>query len=318
MNTDDMILILGVTASGKGKLAFQLAENYGAEIISVDSMKVYRRMDIGTAKPPPDARRHIKHHLIDIREPGESFDVATFLRVVDKSATEIRARNKPVIAVGGTALYIKALLYGLFEGPGADPHIRKKIKNRIKKIGLKQLYQQLESIDPHACRTIHPNDSRRIIRALEVYELTGRPISSLQKQWPQSPGTTNRHQWKIIGLKRGKAEENKRINLRAKQMIEKGLVEEVKALLSEPKPLSKQAASAIGYAEVTHYLQNKMTLEDAVEQIKKNTRRLAKNQRTWFKTFTDTNWLNIEPDEKQEQVLKRTRLLIEKLSSSGR
>ena len=178
-----MILILGVTASGKGQLAFDLAENLGTEIISIDSMKVYRRMDIGTAKPPKEARQRIKYHLIDIVEPSDSFSVAAFFNAALVAIEHIKSRNKPVIAVGGTALYIKALLYGLFEGPGTDEQIRNELRMRAEIEGLSGLYQELTEADPVAAQKIHQNDAKRIIRALEVYQITGKPISSFQKQW---------------------------------------------------------------------------------------------------------------------------------------
>ncbi|MGD2095534.1 MAG: tRNA (adenosine(37)-N6)-dimethylallyltransferase MiaA [Phycisphaerales bacterium] len=306
-----MILILGVTASGKGRLAFDLAESLGAEIISIDSMKVYRRMDIGTAKPPKQARERIKYHLIDIVEPSDSFSVAAFLDGASQAIEQIKGRNKPVIAVGGTALYIKSLLYGLFEGPGSNEQIRSELKARAKIEGMAELHRQLTQIDPEAAERINPNDSKRIIRALEVYELTGKPISNFQKQWGNgTPGGD----WTIIGLRREKADASSRINKRAKRMIEDGLVEEVKSLLAEDKPLGKQAKCAIGYAEIIEYLNGKSNLEDAVELIKKNTRKLAKGQRTWFKTFKNVKWLDIEPDEPSERILGRVKILLNDIS----
>ena len=301
-----MILILGVTASGKGRLAFHLAKQIGAEIISIDSMKVYRRMDIGTAKPPKEARQRIKYHLIDVIEPSDSFSVGTFLDLANDAVEQIKHRGSPIVAVGGTALYIKALLYGLFEGPGTDEKIRSRLQQRAKAGGLEQLYHQLENLDPMTARRIHPNDAKRIIRALEVYELTGKPISTLQQQW--KPDAI--HNWTIIGLRMEKTDANRRINSRVKKMIATGLVNEVKSLLAEDKPLSKQARCAIGYAEIIDYLNGKISLEDATELIKKNTRRLAKNQRTWFKTFKDIHWLDIEPEEQPEKTLTRTMALL--------
>jgi len=302
-----MVLILGVTASCKGRLAFDLAESLDAEIISIDSMKVYRRMDIGTAKPPQEARQRIKYHLIDIVEPSDSFSVGAFRDAVLDAIEQIKSRNRPVIAVGGTALYIKALLYGLFEGPGTDQQIRADLKARAQVQGLAELYCELTRIDPVAAERINPNDSKRIIRALEVYRLTGKPISSLQKQWDKRD---TKYDWTIIGLRREKAEESKRINNRVKKMMAAGFVDEVKALLAEEKPLSRQARCAIGYAEIIEYLNGQIELEDAIELIKKNTRRLAKNQRTWFKTFKNVHWLDIEPDEPPEKILSRTKILL--------
>jgi len=294
-----MILILGVTASGKGKLAFNLAESLDAEIISVDSMKVYRRMNIGTAKPSKEAQAKIKYHLIDVVEPHQSFSVGKFIELSTPAFEQVKNRNKSIIAVGGTALYIKTLLYGLFEGPGTDEKIRAELKEKAKKQGLLKLHQQLTNIDPQAAERIHYNDEKRIIRAMEVYQITGVPISKFQQQFSNDIAL---HNWKIIGLRREKSEENKRINARAKKMIDAGLVDEVKSLLAEDKPLSKQADCAIGYAEIIDHLKGHISLDQAIELIKKNTRRLAKHQRTWFKTFKNVNWLNIKTEDTAEQI----------------
>jgi tRNA dimethylallyltransferase len=306
----DYVLILGVTASGKGRLAFTLAKSLGAEIISIDSMKVYRRMDIGTAKPPKDARQQVKYHLIDIVEPSDSFNVGAFLDSAYETIENIKRRNKPIIAVGGTALYIKALLYGLFEGPGADRQIRAELRAQAKAEGLEKLYRQLVKTDPTAAQRIHPNDSKRIIRALEVYKITGKPISHLQQQFKAEKTL---HNWTVIGLRRQKNDTNSRINSRAKNMVEAGFVNEVKSLLAEEKLLSRQARCAIGYAEMINYLGGKIALEEATELIKKNTRRLAKNQRTWFKTFGNVNWLDIEPEEPAEKIFERTEKLLKSI-----
>ena len=303
MNTN-RLLILGVTASGKGRLAFDLAENLGAEIISIDSMKVYRRMDIGTAKPPREARERIKYHLIDVVEPSEDFSVGKFLDLAYDAIEQINHRKKRIIAVGGTALYIKALLYGLFEGPGSDKQIRAELQAEAEAKGLEELHRQLTEIDPVAAERVSRRDRKRIIRALEVYKLTGKPISSLQQQFDAEKPL---HDWTIIGLRREKSVENSRINQRVKKIIEAGLVDEVKRLLAEEKPLSQQARCAIGYAEIIDYLNGKISLEDATELIKKNTRRFAKNQRTWFKTFKDVNWLDIDPDEQPEKIFSRAK-----------
>jgi tRNA dimethylallyltransferase len=309
MNTNSL-LIIGVTASGKGRLAFELAERLDAEIISIDSMKVYRRMDIGTEKPPRKARERIKYHLIDVVEPSESFSVGKFLDLAYDAMEQISSRKKRIIAVGGTALYIKALLYGLFEGPGSNKHIRAELQAEAEAAGLEGLYRQLAEVDPVTAGRIGRKDRKRIIRALEVYKLTGKTISSLQQQFDAEKPL---HNWTIIGLRREKSVENSRINQRVKKIIEAGLVDEVKALMAEEKPLSQQARCAIGYAEVIDYLNGKTSLDDATELIKKNTRRLAKHQRTWFKTFKDVHWIDIE-EESAEGILSRTKVLINGIS----
>jgi tRNA dimethylallyltransferase len=302
MTRDKKILILGVTASGKGKLAFELAKELGGEIISADSMKVYKGMDIGTAKPPLKVREQIPWYLIDVAEPWEAFSVAKFLELANQRIEQIRSADKPVIVVGGTALYIKSLLYGLFKGPGSDEQIRGQLKQKMQNESSQALHEELASLDPETAQRVHPNDAKRIIRGLEVYKLTGKPISSFKQQWDESKIVD----WKIIGLHREKSVENHRINMRVKKMMDEGLVDEVKTLLSKPKPLSKQAKAAIGYSEIIDYLENKMDLEKTVERIKINTRRLAKHQRTWFKRFTSVNWLDIDENQTKNEILQKT------------
>ena len=302
-----MVLILGVTGSGKGRLAFELAAKLGAEIISIDSMKVYRRMNIGTAKPPVQARREVRYHLIDLLEPSESFSVGAFLNLALEAIEQTKTRKKPIVAVGGTALYIKVLLYGLFDGPGTDEEIRDELRARQGTEGLAVLHHELARVDPDAAQRINPNDAKRIIRAMEVYHLTGKPISSLQRQFNAA---SPMYDWTIIGLRRDKTDSSSRINRRVKTMIEAGLVDEVRALLAENRPLSMQARCAIGYAEIIDHLAGKMSLDQAVELIKKNTRHLAKSQRTWFRTFKSVNWLDITPDEPLDRILARTEQLL--------
>jgi tRNA dimethylallyltransferase len=299
-----MILVLGVTASGKARLGFELARSLNGEIVSVDSMKVYRRMDIGTAKPSEEARRQVPHHMIDVVEPSESFSVGLYLEGALAAIEDIRGRGRTVVAVGGTALYIKALLYGLFEGPGSDELIRAELRAQAQREGLAKLHEALQRIDPEAAGRIDRNDAKRIIRALEVYQLTGKPISSFQKQFDAERPM---HDWTLLGLRREKAEESRRMNARVKRMVEQGLVEEVGSLLAEEKPLSKQARCAIGYAEIIEHLEGRMGLEDAIEEIKKNTRRLAKGQRTWFKTFKGVRWIDVGPEEAAESVIERAK-----------
>jgi tRNA dimethylallyltransferase len=299
-----MILVLGVTASGKARLGFELARSMNGEILSVDSMKVYRRMDIGTAKPSQEARQQVRHHMIDVVEPSESFSVGLFLEQALTAIEDIRSRGKAVVAVGGTALYIKALLYGLFEGPGSDELIRAELRVQAQREGLAKLHEALKRIDPEAAGRIDANDAKRIIRALEVYQLTGKPISSFQKQFDAERPM---HDWIILGLRRDKAEESHRMNARVKKMVDQGLVEEVRSLLAEEKPLSKQARCAIGYAEIIEHLEGRMSLEEAVEEIKKNTRRLAKGQRTWFKTFKGVRWIDVGIEETAESVIERAK-----------
>lgn len=300
---NQMIMILGVTASGKSTIAFELARKIDAEIISIDSMKVYRRMDIGTAKPSLERRKAVKHHLIDIFEPSESCTASKFLELTHLAMSDVKAAKKPMIAAGGTALYTKTLLYGMFDGPPANEEIRNELDERIKLEGTARIHRELGQVDPQAAERIHPNDSRRIIRALEVFKLTGKPISSFQNQFSAEKPLDD---WKIIGLRRPKEDASRRMNRRIKKMAEMGLLEEVRNLLAEDTPLSKQSAAAIGYAEVIDHLNGKCSFDEAIERIKINTRKFAKSQRTWFKTFKDVTWLDVEDDETPESVLQRT------------
>jgi len=300
--SEPMLLILGCTAGGKSKLAFELAQRLDGQILSVDSMKVYRRMDIGTAKPPESVRQTIKHHLIDVVEPSEPFSLGRFIDLADATIARMQQQRRPIIAVGGTGMYLRGLLEGIFQGPTANSELREKLKKQAQQHGSAKLHKQLTEVDAASAQRIHPNDLKRIVRALEVYELTGEPISSLQQQFRTG---RYRYNWQIIGLRRDKQDASSRTNQRIKLMIEAGLVDEVTALLAEPAGLSKQAAQAVGYVEIIEYLQGKSTLDDAIEQIKINTRRFAKKQRTWFRSFTDVNWLDVASDESTESLADR-------------
>jgi len=300
-----LFFILGCTACGKGAVGRALARRLGGQIVSVDSMKVYRRMDIGTAKPPPAVRAEIPHHCIDLVEPWESFSVAQYVQAADAAIQAIWASGAVPLAVGGTSLYIKALSEGLFGEAAGDPEIRSELDAWAAAEGLPALHAELARIDPEAGARIHPNDRKRIIRALEVYRLTGQPISRLQKQWDAG---SRRYDCVLIGLRRDKEEQNRRINLRAARMVQAGLRDEVAALLADPHGLAPQAAQAVGYAEMIAHLRGRCTLEDALEQIKINTRRLAKKQRTWHRRWADVRWFDVtgqdEPEPIAERILK--------------
>lgn len=288
-----LYFIIGCTAGGKGTLGRALARRVGGRIISVDSMKIYRRMDIGTAKPSSEIRAEIPHYCIDLVEPWEGFSVAQYVEHADKAAVDIRAAGAVPLAVGGTSLYLKALTEGLFEGPSADDQLRRRLTERADKEGLAALHAELGRIDPEAAARIHPNDAKRIVRALEVFHHTGKPISDLQQQWDGS----RRYECVLVGLRREKEDLNRRINLRVRRMVEAGLRDEVKALLDDPHGLAGQAAQAVGYAEVIEHLAGRCSFDDAVEQIKINTRRLAKKQRTWQRRFRDVIWIDVEGDD---------------------
>jgi tRNA dimethylallyltransferase len=280
-----LLVILGPTASGKSDLALELARRTGAELLSMDSMQVYRGMDIGTAKPSPTERASIPHHLIDVVDPSEEFTVARFVELADAVIADCRNRGVPLIATGGTPLYYKALFEGLFEGPPADDQIRA----RLRQESGEELHRRLSAVDPAAALRIHANDTRRLIRALEVYELTGQPITSFQTDWA---ATSKRHPATWIGLSWDKETLNRRINARVKAMIAAGWLDETRALLEQYGTLSKTAAEATGYADLIAHIQGKISLDDAIEQIKISTRQLARKQMKWFRRWGQVTWLD--------------------------
>ncbi|MHC4910150.1 MAG: tRNA (adenosine(37)-N6)-dimethylallyltransferase MiaA [Planctomycetota bacterium] len=280
MTSRPIILILGPTAGGKTALSVALAAALpgGGECIGADSMQVYTGMDIGTAKPTVGERAGVPHHLFDIADPAaDGFSVDTWLDAATAAVADIRARGRWPIVVGGTNLYVQALLYGLFDGPPADEALRQELQAQDGET----LRARLVEIDPSAAERIHPNDRRRTIRAIEVHAATGRPISEQQAEWSAE---TIRPDVFIVGLEWPVEMINGRINARVRAMVEDGLVEEVRRLEAAGS-LGAQAREALGYKQVLDALEGRCTLEEAVEQIKIRTRRFAKQQRTWLRRF---------------------------------
>jgi tRNA dimethylallyltransferase len=277
-------VILGPTASGKSDLAMVLARATGAEILSLDSMQVYRGMDLGTAKPSAAEQREVRHHLIDQVDPNEAYTVARFVETADAVIADAAGRGVPLIATGGTPLYYKALFEGLFEGPSAEPALRA----RLSAMGNEALAERLRAADPAAAARIHLNDTRRLVRALEVYELTGKPITSFQNEWGTA---TMRHAATWVGLDWDREVLNRRINARVKAMLAGGWVEETRALLDRFGTLSHTAAEATGYRELIAHVEGRMSLEEGTEQIKIATRQLARKQMKWFRRFPNIRWL---------------------------
>ncbi len=278
------LVILGPTASGKSGLALALAQRVGAEVLSVDSMQIYRGMNVGTAKPSAADRALVPHHLIDVANPDESFTVARAVEMADAVIASAKHRKVPVVATGGTPLYFKALFAGIFDGPGADDALRL----RLQAYDNENLHARLSEVDPNAAARIHLNDTRRLVRALEVYELTGKPISSFQTEWlTEQP----RHPAVWIGLSWDRDTLNGRINARTKAMFTEGWVEETRSLLQRYGKFSKTASMATGYAEITRHLAGEISLNDAMELIKIATRQLARRQMKWFRRFPAVHWL---------------------------
>ncbi len=285
-----IILVLGPTASGKSDLAVELAQRLpgGGECVCADSMQVYRGMNIGTAKPTPLQRAAAPHHLLDLLDPHEDgFSVDVWLGLAEGAIAGIRDRDRYPIVVGGTNLYVQALLEGLFDGPEPDPDLRRQLEAMEPDV----LRRRLETVDPEAAVRIHRNDRRRTVRAIEVYELTGRRITDLQQQWLGEP---SRADVRIIGIVYEAGAINRRINSRARTMIRDGLVHEVQALL-DGGGLGRQASEALGYRQVLDYLAGRYSLSGALEQIRVRTRRYAKQQRSWLRRFRvhpQSAWIN--------------------------
>lgn len=276
----NVFVLTGPTASGKTALGIELAERLNAEIVSMDSMALYRGMDIGTAKPTAAERRQTPHHLIDVRDPWETGSVAWWLDQAANCCREIEVRGRQVLFVGGTPLYVKALLYGIFQGPAADPVLRQRLETMANESGSAALHERLARVDPIAASRVHLNDRRRIIRALEVWELTGKPISAHQQEWRNRAETAAD---RVLCLDIPRAELYARIDARVEQMVAAGFIDEVRALRASPKPLSKEAAQAVGYAEMMRYLDGEGSLHETIQRIQTRTRQFAKRQLTWFR-----------------------------------
>lgn len=296
-------MILGPTAGGKSELAVGVARRLGGEIINADSMQVYRHLDAGTAKPSAEQRRAAAHHLVDAVEPTEPFTVADWLARAERIIGELHGRGVLPVVVGGTNLYLKALLEGMFEGPPADPAFRE----RLGEVAAGELHERLKAVDPAAAERIHPNDHKRLVRALEVEHVTGRPISEQQREWrEEAVARAYRHDPVLVGLRWPTEGLNRRINQRVKQMFEppagvEDLVSETRRL-NEAGLLGTQAREAIGTKQVLEHLAGRWTAEEALEQVKIETRRFAKAQRTWLKRFRGVHWLDAEAHPPEELI----------------
>jgi tRNA dimethylallyltransferase len=293
-----LLTVLGPTAGGKSELALEVARRTGAELLSVDSMQVYRGMDIGTAKPTANEQQAVRHHLIDLVEPDQEFTVARFVALADEVIADAARRGVPLVVVGGTPLYYKALFEGLFDGPGGDEAIRE----RLRVESGEELHRRLLVVDPEAAARIHVNDTKRLVRALEVFELTGKPISGFQTEW-ESPQRRHHATW--VGLLWEKEAINRRINARVKGMLAAGWLDETRRLMDRYGDLSKTAGGATGYPELIAHLRGRMALDDAVEQIKIGTRQLARRQMKWFKRFPNVHWMpgDLPLEERVTQTL---------------
>jgi len=283
---ENLLLIVGPTAVGKSKLGLYLAKKFNGEIISADSMQVYKGMDIGTAKVPANVRREIKHHLIDILEPTQNFSVKKFQELASKKILDITARNKLPILVGGSCLYIDALVFSYKIPIVYDLKYRERLYKIAKLKGNLYLYRFLKSKDPKACEKIHVNDTKRIIRALEVYKKTKKKFSDFAQK-------NLKYNTLWLGLTMQREKLYKQIDYRVDEMIKNGFIAEVRELLKKGFDSKLTSMQAIGYKEIVAYLNKQLSLEEAIYMIKKNTRNYAKRQLSWFKRIKEIVWFDI-------------------------
>lgn len=283
-----ILVIAGPTASGKSALALELARRLDGEIVNADSLQVYRGMDIGTAKPTPEQRAVIPHHLIDVADPDQPFSAADFAEAAEKAIRDISSRGKRTVVVGGTGLYIRALLKGLVDSPGGADEFRQAMHEEAGRLGNEALLERLHLVDPELAERTHPNNLVRIIRALEVFHLTGSPLSRYQREHGFSG---QRYQCLQIGIRVERPLLYSRIDQRVDWMLEQGLLQEVRQLLGAGYGPETKAMRAIGYKEMTAYLAGECSLEEAIRLIKRNTRHYAKRQLTWFNADKDILWL---------------------------
>jgi tRNA dimethylallyltransferase len=293
--------LTGPTASGKTAVGIELARLLNAEIISLDSMAVYRGMDIGTAKPTAIERAAVPHHLIDVLDPSENFSVAAYRSVALKAIEEITSRGREVLFVGGTPLYLKAMLRGIFEGPPADWPLRRRLMEEAGN-DPEALHRRLQTVDPTAATRLHPNDTRRLVRALEVYEVTGFPISALQQQFEVGRSSA---ECRVFVLEWPRGELVERIDRRVEAMFAAGLVEETRRLLDSDRPLGRTARQAVGYCETIDLLAGKLDLTATMDLVKFRTRQFAKRQLTWFRSLSECRGIPVSEPFVPKTVARR-------------
>lgn len=295
---EKLVVIIGPTAVGKTELSIKLAEQFEGEIISGDSMQVYRGMDIGTAKAEPHQLARVPHHLIDIISPAEEYSVAIFQESATRLITEINQRGRLPFLVGGTGLYIESVTHRFqFAQSAQDPELRERLQRMAESEGVEALHARLAAVDPITARRLHPNDVKRVIRALEIYESTGYKMSDYQHRAQQSP-----YDLLMIGLTMEREKLYQRINQRVDQMIEAGLVEEVRGLLDQGYDASLVSMQGLGYKELIPYLYGEITLEKAIHDIKQRTRHFAKRQLSWFRRMKEIQWFDLTDPARREEV----------------
>lgn len=299
-----IIVLGGPTGVGKTALSLKLARELKGEIVSVDSVQVYRGLDIGTAKASVEERGQVPHHLIDVVDPDEEFNAADFKRLAMQAIDEIHSRGKAAILVGGTGLYIRLLVHGLFEAPEPSEELRERYRVQAEEQGAQSLYERLEQVDPELAARVHPNDLVRVTRGLEIFDQTGKPLSVHQREHQFK--TPNYHALKIA-LIRPREELYDRINRRVEQMIEQGLEAEYRGLLERGYGAQHKPMQSLGYRQMGEYIRGQVALEEAKESMKSQTRRYAKQQISWFRSEPDVHWAMapvLREGEVPEEVLR--------------
>ncbi|AGB40928.1 tRNA isopentenyltransferase MiaA [Halobacteroides halobius DSM 5150] len=304
---ESIVAIVGPTAVGKTKLSLTLAQDLDGEIVSADSMQIYKKMDIGTAKASPQEQKLVPHHMLDIVDPAQEFSVADFQERVDQLIPQISQRDKLPILVGGTGLYVKALIQGfLFPEMEKDWELRNRLEAEAKEKGTQFVHDKLKEIDPTLADKLHPNDIRRVIRGIEVYQQTGKTITHFKEEAKKRPP---RYQAVKIGLKRDREKLYERINKRVDLMIEEGLVKEVRELYNQGYSRDLTSMQGLGYKELIGYFEDEYDLEEAVRLIKRNTRHFAKRQLTWFKRDDSIHWFDVGDYSFKELVTEVKQLI---------
>lgn len=294
--------LTGPTASGKTRIGIELAKRLGGEILSLDSMAVYRGLDIGTAKPTREEQAQVPHHLLDVVDPNQDFSVSQYVEQAHRLVGEIRAREKTPLFVGGTPLYLKSLLRGMYQGPPADWEFRRQIEEEVEQVGVEKLRERLWQVDPLSAAKLHPNDVRRMIRALEVAKVSGRPLSHWQTQFDEAQPASHS---KVFVLHWPREVLHQRIDARVEQMFAQGLVEETQHILAQYGQLGRTAAQAVGYREVAEYLQGAGSLADTMQLVKFRTHQFARRQETWFRGLSECQWVAMREGETPAEVAER-------------
>ena len=294
--------LAGPTASGKTATALALSERIHAEIVSMDSMAIYRHMDIGTAKPTPEEQAVARHHLIDVVDPHQEYSVVEYLAAAQQACEQIVQRGRAPLFVGGTGLYLRSLLRGVFQGPEADWELRAELQQLSNTAGRQALHAELDRVDPESAAKLHPNDERRVIRAIEVFRLTGQPLSSQQQQTPLPESDRPAA---VFWLHPPREWLYERINRRVDLMMDQGLLSETQQLLEMTPPPGRTARQGLGYRELIDFIDDRISLEEAVESIKTGTRQFAKRQHTWFRNLSEACAVSVTGEETPGQLAEQ-------------